>query len=225
MRDLSLPAAVERSFDHWLEPFLTAFGHKVRRKWAPIYVRGLLMPGERKSVEPLAARVAPDDVEQLHHFVATSRWDTEAVEQVLLKKADALLGGAGAHLIVDDTAIPKKGEHSVGVAHQYCGQLGKQANCQSLVSVTLARDEMPIPIALRLFLPQAWSEDRARCRRAGVPDDIMHRPKWQIALDEIERIRLAGVRFEDVLADAGYGACAQFRHALSAMGITWRSEE
>ena len=92
MRDLSLPAAVERSFDQWLEPFLVAFGHKVRRKWAPIYVRGLLMPGERKSVEPLAARVAPGDVEQIHHFVATSRWDTEAVEQVLLKKADALLG-------------------------------------------------------------------------------------------------------------------------------------
>ena len=133
MRDLSLPDAWERSFDQWLEPFLTAFGHKVRRKWAPIYVRGLLMPGERKSVEPLAARVAPDDVEQLHHFVATSRWDTDAIEEVLLDKADTLLGGADAHLIVDDTAIPKKGEHSVGVAHQYCGQLGKQANCQSLV--------------------------------------------------------------------------------------------
>jgi SRSO17 transposase len=221
MRDLSLPDAWERSFDQWLEPFLTAFGHKVRRKWAPVYVRGLLMPGERKSVEPLAARVAPDDVEQLHHFVATSRWDTDAIEEVLLDKADALLGGADAHLIVDDTALPKKGEHSVGVAHQYCGQLGKQANCQSLVSITLARDEVPIPIALRLFLPQAWSEDRARCRRAGVPDEIAHKPKWQIALDEIRRIRNAGVRFADVLADAGYGTCAQFRHALSAMQITW----
>jgi SRSO17 transposase len=119
MRDVSLPDAWEQSFDRWLEPFLTAFGHKVRRKWAPIYVRGLLMPGERKSVEPLAARVAPDDVEQLHHFIATSRWDTDAIEEVLLDKADALLGGAEAHLIVDDTAIPKKGEHSVGVAHQY----------------------------------------------------------------------------------------------------------
>jgi SRSO17 transposase len=221
MRDLSLPDSWERTFDQWLEPFLTAFGHKVRRKWAPVYVRGLLMPGERKSVEPLAARVAPDDVEQLHHFVATSRWDTDAVEEVLLEKADALLGGADAHLIVDDTALPKKGEHSVGVAHQYCGQLGKQANCQSLVSITLARDEVPIPIALRLFLPQAWSEDRARCRRAGVPDEIVHKPKWQIALAEIRRIRKAGVRFKDVLADAGYGACAQFRHELSAMQITW----
>lgn len=221
MRDPSLPDAWERTFDHWLEPFLTAFGHKVRRKWAPVYVRGLLMPGERKSVEPLAARVAPDDVEQLHHFVATSRWDTDAIEEVLLDKADALLGGVDAHLIVDDTAIPKKGEHSVGVAHQYCGQLGKQANCQSLVSITLARDEVPMPIALRLFLPQAWSEDGARCRRAGVPDGTVHKPKWQIALDEIRRIRQAGVRFQDVLADAGYGACAQFRHALTAMQIIW----
>jgi SRSO17 transposase len=221
MHDPSLPDAWERRFDQWLEPFLAAFGHKVRRRWAPIYVRGLLMPGERKSVEPLAARVAPDDVEQLHHFVATSRWETEAIEQVLLDKADAVLGGPDAHIIIDDTALPKKGQHSVGVAHQYCGQLGKQANCQSLVSVTLARDEVPIPIALRLFLPQAWSEDRARCRRAGVPDETVHKPKWQIALDEVRRIRSAGVRFKDVLADAGYGACAQFRQELSAMQITW----
>jgi SRSO17 transposase len=221
MRDQISPDAWERTFDHWLEPFLIAFGHKVRRKWAPVYLRGLLMPGERKSIEPLAGRVAPDEIEQLHHFVATSRWDTEPLEEVLLDKADSLLGGTGAHLIIDDTAIPKKGEHSVGVTHQYCGQLGKQANCQCLVSVTLARDEVPIPIALRLFLPESWSEDRARCHRAGVPDAIGHKPKWQIALDEIRRIRKSGVRFEDVLADAGYGACAQFRHELTAMKLTW----
>jgi SRSO17 transposase len=221
MRDPTLPDAWETTFSHWLEPFLVAFGHKVRRKWAPMYLRGLLMPGERKSIEPLAGRVAPEDVQQLHHFVASSRWETGPIEQGLLEKGDSLLGGNDAHLIIDDTAVPKKGRHSVGVAHQYCGQLGKQANCQSLVSVTLARDEVPIPIALRLFLPESWSEDRERCRRAGVPDDVVHKPKWRIALDEIRRIRAEGVRFGDVLADAGYGVCAQFRHELTAMGLTW----
>lgn len=221
MRDLTAADVWGRTFTRWLEPFLEAFGHKVRRKWAPVYLRGLVMPGERKSIEPLAGRIAPEEVEQLHHFVATSRWSIEPIEGVLLDKADTLLGGSGAHLIIDDTAIPKKGVHSVGVAHQYCGQLGKQANCQCLVSVTLARDDVPIPIALRLFLPQSWSDDRARCRRAGVPDTVVHRPKWQIALDEIRRIRQEGVRFDDVLADAGYGACAQFRQELTAMKITW----
>jgi SRSO17 transposase len=221
MREELLSGTLGPSFSRWLEPFLEAFGHKVRSKWAPVYLRGLLMPGERKSVEPLAARIAPGDVEQLHHFVATSRWDTEPIEAVLLDKADALLGGDDAHLIVDDTAIPKKGEHSVGVAHQYCGQLGKQANCQCLVSVALARGDVPVPVALRLFVPESWAEDRGRCRRAGIPDTVTHRPKWQIAIEEIRRIREAGVRFGDVLADAGYGACAQFRHELSAMGLRW----
>jgi SRSO17 transposase len=97
--------------------------------------------------------------------VATSRWDTCTHERVLLEKADALVGGRDAHLIIDDTALVKKGEHSVGVAHQYCGQLGKGANCQALVSPTLARDEMPVPVALRLYLPKAWAQDQARRRK------------------------------------------------------------
>jgi len=181
----------------------------------------LLSSAERKSVEPMAAAVSPGEKEQLHHFVATSRWDVAPLEEVLLDKADELVGGANAHLIIDDTAIPKKGEHSVGVAHQYCGQLGKQANCQCLVSVTLARDEMPVPIALRLFLTEGWCGDAPRRRRAAVPTQIVYRPKWQIALEEIRRVKAHGVRFGDVLADAGYGACAAFRHELTRMGLTW----
>jgi SRSO17 transposase len=208
-------------FERWLEPFLGALGHKVRRKWAPVYLRGLIAPGERKSIEPLVGRVAPGEVEQIHHFVATSRWSTAPIEEVLIEKADALVGGDGAHLIVDDTAVPKKGEHSVGVAHQYCGALGKQANCQCLVSVTLARDEMPVPVALRLYLPEDWAKDAARRKKAAVPSDIAFLPKWQIALAEVKRIQKSGVRFDDVLADAGYGCAAEFRHGLSALGLRW----
>jgi SRSO17 transposase len=215
------PDLYEREFDQWLEPFLEAFRHKVRRKWAPLYIRGLLAPGERKSIEPMAGRVAPDDIAQLHHFVADSPWDCGVIEETLAAKANDLVGGETAHLIIDDTAIPKKGELSVGVAHQYCGALGKQANCQVLVSTTLARDEMPVAVGLRLFLPEAWATDADRRAKAYVPDDVAHRPKWQIALEEIDRVISCGVEFGDVLADAGYGMCAEFRRALSQRDLLW----
>lgn len=139
----------------------------------------------------------------------------------MLDKADRLVGGEDAHLIIDDTGIPKKGEHSVGVAHQYCGALGKQANSQCLVSVTLSRNEVPVPIALRLYLPESWSRDAKRRASARVPEEVVFRSKPQIALDEVRRIRAAGVRFGDVLADAGYGMSVEFRHALTDMGLKW----
>jgi SRSO17 transposase len=211
----------EMEFERWMQPFLAQFGHKAQRRWAPVYLRGLIAPGERKSVEPMARRQCPEDKEQLHHFVATSGWEMCEQERVLLGKAEALVGGRAAHLIVDDTALVKKGKHSVGVAHQYCGQLGKSANCQALVSVTLARDEVPVPVALRLYLPEAWTKDGARRNRCGVPETLVFRPKWKIALDEVARVVEAGITFGDVLADAGYGACANFRHGLSALGLRW----
>lgn len=211
----------EAEFDRWLEPFVGQFGHKAQRRWAPLYLRGLIGPGERKSVEPMARRQCPKDKEQLHHFVATSTWDTCDHERVLLDKADALVGGRGAHLIIDDTALVKKGKHSVGVAHQYCGQLGKNANCQTLVSLTLARDEIPVAVGLRLYLPKAWADDPSRRRKCGVPEEIGFRPKWKIALDEIARVVAAGVTFEDVLADAGYGVCVEFRRGLTELGLRW----
>jgi SRSO17 transposase len=140
---------------------------------------------------------------------------------VLCQKVDAMLGGEDAYLIIDDTSLPKKGTESVGVAHQYCGALGKQANCQSLVSLTLARDDIPAPVGLRLYLPKSWTEDVSRCERVKVPATIGYRPKWRIALDEIDRIRAVGVRFGTVLADAGYGMCAEFRHGLSERNYAW----
>ncbi len=204
-----------------MAPFLEVLGDKRRRRWAPLYVVGLLLPGERKSMQPISSRVAPKDVEQIHHFVATSTWDTAPLEEILSRKLDALLGGPDSFLIVDDTALPKKGVASVGVAHQYCGALGKQANCQSLVSLTLSKRDVHAPIALRLYLPKSWTNDPSRCAHAKVPESIGYRPKWKIALDEIDSLRAVGVRFGCVLADAGYGVCAEFRRGLSDRDLSW----
>ena len=138
--------------DVWLEPFLAALGPKTRRGWAPLYVRGLLGPGERESLQPMAARLGFSGHDQLQHFVASPAWDDAPLWTALAREADRLVGGPEAVLVIDDTALPKKGTLSVGVERQYCGQLGKKASCQALVSLTLARGEVPVPVALRLGL-------------------------------------------------------------------------
>ena len=143
--------------DRWLAPFLARLGHKARRRMCPLYVAGLIGPGDRKSVEPMASRWAPGDYDQLHHFISSGVWNEALLEEELAIQADKLVGGVSAVLVVDDTALPKKGSHSVGVAPQYASALGKTANCQTLVSLTLARDEVPVMIGLRLFLPESWT--------------------------------------------------------------------
>src|SRR3982750_928160 len=206
----------EAELGRWLEPFLARLRRKEQRHWAPFYLKGLILPGERKSVEPMAARVAPGDLQQLHHFVSTSPWATAPLEAELVKAADRLGGGPEAVLVVDDTALVKQGRHSVGVKRQYCGQLGKRANCQSLVSLALARAEVPVGVGLRLFLPEDWCADAARRAAVGVPEAVAYRPKWRIALDEIDRVLASGARFGWVLADAEYGKAAEFRAGLAA---------
>ena len=188
----------------------------------PLYVAGLIGPGDRKSVSPMAERVAPGDYDRLHHFVSDGVWDEAPLERELALQADKLVGGAGAFLVIDDTTLPKKGAHSVGVAPQYASALGKTANCQTLVSLTLARVEVPVMVGLRLFLPETWTGDEARLERAGVPAQYRSaRAKSEIALAELDRLIAAGVRFGTVLADAGYGMGAEFRQALSARGLAW----
>ena len=215
-------ASWEREFDRWLAPFWAALGDKRRERWGPVYVRGLLGPGERKSIEPLVARVAPADYAQVHHFVCTSCWEPAPLEQVLAEKAQTMVGGPEAVLIIDDTALLKQGTRSVGVARQYAGAAGKTTNCQALVSLTLAREEVPVGVALRLFLPEAWTDDPARCDAVGVPAERQrYRTKLTIALEELDRLRAAGVTWGCVLADAGYGISAAFRQALSVRGLTW----
>src|SRR4029077_16674776 len=177
---------------------------------------------DRKSVQPMAARLAPGGYDQLHHFIADGVWDAAPLELELLIQADRLVGGRDAVLVIDDTSLPKKGERSVGVAPQYASALGKTANCQTLVSLTLARGEVPVMVALRLFLPDSWTSDVSRLKHARVP--IEHRTprsKPEIALAEIDRAMAANVRFGCVLADAGYGLSAPFRQGLTERGLAW----
>ena len=214
---------------HWkeqlgqfLKPFLDRLGHKARRQMCPLYVSGLIGPGDRRSIAPMARRLALGECDQLHHFIAAGVWDATPVETELLVQADRLVGGSDAVLVIDDTTLPKKGTHSVGVARQYASALGETANCQTLASLTLARGEVPVMLALRLFLPESWTSDRARLKRAGVPAEYRTaRTKPETALAEIDRVIAAGVRFGCVLADAGYGMSAPFRQELTARKLTW----
>jgi SRSO17 transposase len=206
----------------WLTPFSTALRHKTRARMCPAYIAGLIGPGDRKSIQPMAARTDTVSYDQLHHFIGGGVWDATPLEAALLVEADKLVGGDSAWLIIDDTALPKKGRHSVGVAPQYASALGKTANCQSLVSVTLASREVPVMVGLRLFLPETWTNDPGRMTRAGVPKDRQPAlTKPEIALEEIDRVIASGARFGCVLADSGYGSSGTFRQALSERGLTW----
>ena len=206
----------------FLQPFLEKLGHKKRRQMCPLYVSGLIGPGDRKSIGPMAERFAPGQYDRLHHFISDGLWDAVPLETELALQADRIVGASDAFLVIDDTGLPKKGDHSVGVAPQYASMLGKRANCQTLVSITLARDEVPVPVGLRLFLPDSWIGDQERMAKAGVPDDMrVSRTKPEIALAEIDRLIVTGVRFGTVLADAGYGLSAAFRKGLSERGLTW----
>ena len=208
--------------DRWLAPFLGAFRHKTRARMCPVYVAGLIGVGDRKSVQPMAARDGEVGYDQLHHFIASGVWDAAPLDKALLTEADRMVAGADAWLIVDDTALPKKGEHSVGVAPQYASSLGKTANCQSLVSLTLASREVPVMVGLRLFLPESWTDDPERMARARVPEDRRTAlTKPEIAIEEIDRVIASGARFGCVLADSGYGSSGPFRQALSERGLRW----
>ena len=208
--------------DQFLELFLVRLGHRARRAMCPLYIAGLIGPGDRKSIQPMAVRLGLRSHDALHHFVSAGRWEAEPLAAELLAQADRLVGGPDAVLIIDDTALPKKGSSSVGVAPQYASMVGKNAHCQTLVSLTLASSEVPVPIALRLFLPESGTADVARLERAGVPPERrVFRSKPEIALEEIDRVQAAGVRFGCVLAEAGYGRSAPFRQALSERGLRW----
>src|SRR6266545_7526810 len=217
----------EPRFEEYLERLGAVVGHADRREPLRGYLVGLCLPGERKSIEPMAARVDPRHVrarhQSLHHFVSNAPWDDEAVLRVarecVLEQMER--HGAVAAWIVDDTGIPKKGRHSVGVARQYCGVLGKQDNCQVAVTVTMANEAVSVPAAYRLYLPEAWTADPKRRRAAGVPDTIEFCPKWQIALEQVAHLTAEGVPAAPVVADAGYGVVTAFRDALTAQSIPY----
>jgi len=214
-------------FAAYVKELAATLGHRDRHEPLRAYVTGLCLPGERKSVEPMAARVDPRHVrsrhQSMHHFVADAPWDTAAVLRVARQwvlEPMARHGGVAAW-IVDDTAFPKKGQHSVGVARQYCGGLGKQDNCQVAVRVSMANEAVSLPVAYQLYLPEAWANDRRRRRGAGVPTHRTFQPTWQIALAQIQTLQTEGVPPAPVLADAGYGDTTAFRDALTTAGLTY----
>ena len=188
----------------------------------PAYIAGLIAAGDRKSVQPMAARDVAVGYDQLHQFIASGVWDIAPLEKALLADADRMVGGTNAWLIIDDTALPKKGMCSVSVAPQYASSLGKTANCQSMVSLTLASHEVPLMVGLRLFLPESWTSDPRRMAQARVLEEMRAaRSKPEIAIGEIDRVIASGVRFGCILADSGYGSNGPFRQALSAHGLQW----
>jgi SRSO17 transposase len=201
----------ESRFAAYVEGLSTVIGHADRAGPLRDYCVGLMMPGERKSVEPMAAVTAPARTAAQHqsllHFVGQSAWsDTEVLAKVgemVLPKIEH--HGAIEAWIIDDTGFAKKGEHSVGVARQYCGRLGKTDNCQVAVSLSLANHHASLPVAYQLYLPEEWSNDRKRLRKAGVPEDVGFKTKPEIALEQIAAACAAGLPRGVVLMDAAYG--------------------
>jgi len=191
------------------------------------YLRGLMLPGKRKSVEPMAARVQPDNVrsahQSMHHLVADSPWSDRAVlsavaEQVLPE----LLGDEGpVWWIIDDTGFPKRGKHSVGVARQYCGQTGKRDNCQIAVSLSIANAYGSLPVDYQLYLPREWAEDEERRDNCGVPEDVVFETKPALAMRQIEAALSAGHRRGVVLADAAYGGDTAWREQLAEHDLSY----
>jgi SRSO17 transposase len=217
----------ESRFAAYVEGLVSVIGHADRARPLRDYCMGLMMPCERKSVEPMAAVTAPARVAAQHqsllHFVGEGRWSDE---KVLAKVRDLVLPQMQRHgpieaWIIDDTGFPKQGRHSVGVARQYCGQLGKEDNCQVAVSLSLANSHASLPVAYRLYLPQEWTTDRERLRKVGVPEDIVFKTKHEIALEQLRWACEAGLPRGVVLVDAGYGNSSELRADITALELTY----
>jgi len=225
--DKTAPGPQEQRFAAYIEGLAEAAGHADRHAPLKNYCRGLLLPGERKSVEPMAARLAGDNVrrmhQSLHHVVADAPWSDEAVlDRCLDSVIPAVLRrDPVVAWVVDDTGFPQKGRESVGVARQYCGQVGKQDNCRVAVSLSVTTEKASMPVAYRLYLPQSWIEDRQRRKKTGVPDSIQFQTKPEIALDQVRRARERGLPQGVVLADAGYGTDTGFRAELTKLQMTY----
>ena len=214
----------EREFVQYVNALAETLGHADRVGPLGDYCRGLMLSGERKSVEPMAALVEPRRVsakhQSLHHFVAKAEWSDAALLSSVRREVLPALGSIKAW-IVDDTGYPKKGTHSVGVARQYCGQLGKQDNCQVAVSVSVANERGSLPIDYRLYLPREWTDDPQRRRKAQVPASVEFATKTTLALQQLQRARAEQVPSGVVLADAAYGNDADFRDGVNALGLTY----
>jgi len=192
---------------------------KDQRRWGEVYLRGLMLEGRRKSIEPMAARLADGDEQCLQQFVNQSPWDFASVRRRLAgRMVNELSSVAWA---IDDTGFPKFGRESVGVARQYSGALGKIGNCQVGVSVSTVSDEASCPLDWRLFLPEEWDKDEERRKRCRVPLAEHHRPKWELALEMLDELAEWGLRAPVIVSDAGYGEITEFREALAERRLSY----
>jgi SRSO17 transposase len=212
-------AAVRGRLEAFAEDIFGSLPRKDQRARGECYLRGLMLEGRRKSVEPMAQRLGEVHYQALHHFVAVSPWDWRPVRRRLAEQlVKALEPTAWA---VDDTGFPKDGEHSVGVQRQYCGTLGKTANCQLGVSVNAVTEQASCPLDWRLFLPESWDDDAERRATCHLPERVRHRPKWQLVLDMVDELDQWGLRPPVLVADAGYGEVGEFRQALDDRQIPY----
>ena len=223
----SASGAQQRRFAAYLDSLAQAAQHADRGEPLKNYCRGLLLPLKRKSVEPMAARLAPENVrrthQSLHHLVADSPWEDAALLAAVRRRVLPVMKKKSpmSVWIIDDTGFPKKGKHSVGVARQCCGQLGKQENCRVAVSLSVSNSQTSLPIAYRLYLPESWASDTARRRKTGVPDSVRFQTKPQIALDQIRQALADEVPPGVVLADAAYGNDSGFRDEIEQLDLDY----
>ena len=217
---------LDRELTVYVDSLVAGMGRPERRQAMADYVTGLLLDGDRKSIEPIAGRLVDDVAEiqamrqRLQQCVTVSPWSDEELWRRLAMKMEAELPDLEAW-VVDDTGFPKKGSHSVGVQRQYSGTMGRKDNCQVAVSLHLAGERGSSCVGMQLYLPESWSSDRERCRAVGVPDDVPFRKKWEISLSQVDAAIAWGLARRVVLADAGYGDVTEFRDGLVARGLDY----
>jgi SRSO17 transposase len=224
---LSAPGPQEKRFAAYIEGLANAAGHEDRHAPLKNYCKGLLLPGERKSIEPMAARLDAENVQpmrqSLHHLVAKAPWSDEVLLEQVRSRVLPVMQKQGPVVawIVDDTGFPKKGKHSVGVTRQYCGQLGKQENCRVAVSLSVATWSSSLPITYRLYLPKEWAEDTERREKTEVPEKVEFQTKPAIALDQIRAAVAANLDRGVVLVDAAYGMNTEFREGVTKLDLQY----
>jgi SRSO17 transposase len=206
-------------FADFVEPLLPHFGRSERRRWAAFYVRGLLLEGGRKTAATMSGRFGGNE-QAVQQFISQSPWEWMPIRRQAAERM-AQHGGRRAAWLVDDTGFPKQGMHSVGVARQYSGTLGKIGNCQIGVSLNYAADDGCFPLDFQLYLPEAWTTNHARRKKASIPEEMAFQRKWEIALDMIDRVGAWDVPKGIVVADAGYGVSSEFRSALRSRALRY----
>jgi SRSO17 transposase len=214
-------ATIRRRLEAFADDLFASLPRADQRARGGCYLRGLLLDGRRKSIEPMAERLGEVHYQALHHFVAVSPWDWRPVRRRLAEVMTAALQPTA--WAVDDTGFPKDGEHSVGVQRQYCGTLGKRANCQLGVSVNAVTEHASCPLDWRLFVPERWDDAAMATRRAAcqLPKQVHHRPKWQLVVDMLDELAGWGLSPPVLLADSGYGEVGEFRAGLDARQIPY----